>query len=58
MISSVSELPLTLMSSKALIDPPKVGLFGILGALGDADTQRGMGILLALVKALGKASTK
>ena len=43
---------------KAMINPPKVGLFGILGALGDEDTQRGIGILLALVKALGKASTK
>jgi len=43
---------------KALVNPPKVGLFGIMGALGDADTQRGIGILLALVKALGKASLK
>jgi uncharacterized protein YjgD (DUF1641 family) len=41
---------------KALIDPPKVGLFGILGALSDEDTQRGMGILLTLVKSLGKAT--
>jgi len=43
---------------KALIDPPKFGMFGIIGALGDEDTQRGIGILLTLVKALGKASTK
>jgi uncharacterized protein YjgD (DUF1641 family) len=43
---------------KALIDPPKIGLFGIIGALGDEDTQRGIGILLTLVKALGKASTE
>ena len=43
---------------KAMIDPQKVGVFGILGALGDEDTQRGIGILLALVKALGKASTR
>jgi uncharacterized protein YjgD (DUF1641 family) len=42
---------------KALIDPPKLGLFGILGALGDEDTQKGIGILLTLVKALGKSST-
>jgi len=41
---------------KALIDPPKMGMFGILGALRDEDTQKGIGILLALVKALGKAS--
>jgi uncharacterized protein YjgD (DUF1641 family) len=43
---------------KALIDPPKLGMFGILSALGEEDTQRGMGILLTLVKALGKASTR
>jgi uncharacterized protein YjgD (DUF1641 family) len=43
---------------RALIDSPKLGIFGILGALGDEDTQRGIGILLTLVKALGKASTK
>jgi uncharacterized protein YjgD (DUF1641 family) len=43
---------------KALLDPPKRGLFGILGALGDEDTQKGIGILLAIVKALGKASTR
>jgi uncharacterized protein YjgD (DUF1641 family) len=43
---------------KALLDPPKRGLFGILGALGDEDTQKGVGILLALVKALGKASAR
>ena len=42
---------------KALLNPPKVGLFGLLGALRDEDTQKGIGILLALVKALGKAST-
>lgn len=43
---------------KALVNPPKVGLFGLLGALRDTDTQKGVGILLALVKALGKASTR
>ena len=43
---------------KALVNPPKVGLFGLLGALRDEDTQKGIGILLALVKALGKASTR
>ena len=41
---------------KALIDPPKLGLMGLLGALGNEDTQRGLGILMSLVKALGKAS--
>jgi uncharacterized protein YjgD (DUF1641 family) len=43
---------------KALLDPPKVGLLGLMGALRDEDTQKGIGILLALVKALGKASTR
>jgi uncharacterized protein YjgD (DUF1641 family) len=43
---------------KALIDPPKLGLMGLLGAIGNEDTQRGLGILIALVKALGKASKR
>jgi uncharacterized protein YjgD (DUF1641 family) len=43
---------------KALVNPSKVGMFGLMGALRDEDTQRGIGILLALVKALGKASTR
>ena len=43
---------------KALINPPKIGLLGLFSALGDADTQRGLGIFMALVKALGKASTR
>lgn len=41
---------------KALMNPPKVGMLGLMGALRDEDTQRGVGILLSLVKALGKAS--
>jgi uncharacterized protein YjgD (DUF1641 family) len=43
---------------KALIDPPKMGLMGLLSALGNENTQRGIGILMSLVKALGKASTR
>jgi uncharacterized protein YjgD (DUF1641 family) len=43
---------------KALINPPKMGLLQIMRALGDEDTQRGIGILLTLVKSLGKTSTK
>lgn len=43
---------------KALINPPRVGFFGLMGAMGDEDTKKGMGILLTLVKALGKASTR
>ena len=41
---------------KALLDPPKLGLVGLLKSLGDEDAQRGMGILISLVKALGKAA--
>ncbi|RLG40417.1 MAG: hypothetical protein DRO05_06400 [Thermoproteota archaeon] len=41
---------------KALLNPPKVGLTGLLGALRDEDFQRGLGILVALLKAIGKAS--
>ena len=43
---------------KAFIDPPKIGLIGLLGAIGDEDTQRGLGILMTLIKALGKASKR
>ena len=42
---------------KALMNPPKMGILGLMGALRDEDTQKGIGILLALVKALGKASS-
>ena len=41
---------------KALLNPPKLGLVGLLKSLGDEDTQRGMGILISLLKAIGKAS--
>ena len=41
---------------KALLDPPKVGLSGLLGALRDEDFQRGLGIAVELLKALGRAS--
>ena len=42
---------------KALVNPPSVGLFGLMRALGDEDTKKGMGILLTLVKTIGRAST-
>jgi uncharacterized protein YjgD (DUF1641 family) len=42
---------------KALANPPRIGLFGLMGALGDEDTKKGVGILLTLVKAIGRAST-
>jgi len=42
---------------KALLNPPKIGLTGLLSALRDEDFQKGMGIVVALLKAIGKAST-
>lgn len=41
---------------KALINPPKVGLFKLMGAMGDEDMQRGLGVLIELVKAIGRAA--
>jgi uncharacterized protein YjgD (DUF1641 family) len=42
---------------KSLLNPPKIGLLGIMAALRDEDTQKGMGVLLSLIKALGKATS-
>ena len=41
---------------KALLNPPKVGLVGLLRALGNEEVQRGMGIMIELLRAIGKAS--
>jgi len=41
---------------KAIMDPPKVGLWGLLSALRDKEVQRGMGILIELLRAIGKAA--
>ncbi len=41
---------------RVLMDPPKVGLSGLLGALRDEDFQRGLGVMVELLKALGRAS--
>lgn len=41
---------------KALVDPRKCGLFEILKKLNDKDVQRGMFIMLELLRAIGKAS--
>jgi uncharacterized protein YjgD (DUF1641 family) len=41
---------------RALLDPPRVGSIGLIKAMGDADVQRGMGIMLQLLRAMGKAS--
>ena len=44
---------------RAVANPPKVGgIFGLLGAMKDPDVQRGLGIMFALLKALGKAATE
>lgn len=43
---------------KALLEPPKVGLTGMLKTMGDPDVQRGMGVLMSLLKAMGKAAGK
>jgi len=41
---------------RALMDPPKVGFWGLLSALGNDDVQKGMGIVIELLKAIGRAS--
>jgi len=41
---------------RALLEPPKVGSMGLIRAMGDADVQRGMGIILQLLRSMGKAS--
>ena len=43
---------------RAVADPPRVGTFGALGSLRDKDVQRGLGIMFALLKALGKAAAE
>ncbi len=42
---------------RALLSPPRVGLIGLIRALRNEDVQRGMGILIELLRAIGKAST-
>jgi len=41
---------------KALLDPPRVGPVGLLRALGGEEVQRGMGIMVELLRAIGRAS--
>lgn len=41
---------------KALLNPPKVGLVSLFKALRDEDVQRGLGIVIEILKAIGKAS--
>lgn len=41
---------------RALMNPPKVGLGGLMGAMRDEDFQRGLGVMVELLKALGRAA--
>ncbi len=41
---------------KALLNPPQPGMFSLLGVLKDSDARRGLGIMIALLKAFGKAA--
>ncbi|ADE35954.1 DUF1641 domain-containing protein [Methanohalophilus mahii] len=41
---------------KALMNPPKVGMYGALREMGDEDFQKGLGIAIEFLKALGRAS--
>jgi uncharacterized protein YjgD (DUF1641 family) len=43
---------------KALIDPPKLGLFGLMGAIRNEDMQRGIGLVVEVIKALGRATVE
>lgn len=38
--------------------PKRIGLLGLLGELRDPDVQRGIGVLIELLKAIGKAAEK
>jgi uncharacterized protein YjgD (DUF1641 family) len=42
---------------KALLNPPKVGTWRLIRAMKDEDVQKGMGIMIELLKAIGRAST-
>ena len=41
---------------RALIDPPKIGFWGLLSALRNEDMRKGMGIVIELLKTIGRAS--
>jgi uncharacterized protein YjgD (DUF1641 family) len=41
---------------RTLLNPPEVGVFGLLGVLGDADAKRGLGVVLGLLRAVGRAA--
>ncbi|WP_407355752.1 DUF1641 domain-containing protein [Methanolobus sp. WCC5] len=41
---------------KALLNPPKVGIGGMLKQMQDEDFQKGLGIMIELLKAMGRAT--
>lgn len=43
---------------KTLLNPPKAGVFRLLGVLADADAKRGLGIMLGLLRAIGRAAAQ
>ena len=42
---------------KALLNPPKIGTWGLIRAMKDENVQKGMGIMIEVLKAIGRAST-
>lgn len=43
---------------KALLDPPQLGMMGIIREMKDEDVQKGVGVMMECLKAIGKASTE
>ena len=41
---------------RVLLSPPKIGLLGLARALQDENTQRGMAIMIELLKSMGRAT--
>ncbi|WP_406658020.1 DUF1641 domain-containing protein [Methanolobus sp. ZRKC2] len=42
---------------KALLDPPKIGVGGLVREIQDEDFQKGLGIMIELLKAIGRAAS-
>lgn len=43
---------------KALLNPPKIGLLGLLTALRDEEVQKGLGIMIEILRAIGKSAVE
>ena len=43
---------------KALLNPPQVGLVKLMNSMRDDDVQRGLGIMIELLRAIGRASNE